>query len=155
SRNQVISTIILGFGALGLPLVLLLLVCAPALSSLILEDTRYRECLQIAIAASWFGMLCEVGFTYLRMLYLAKTFGAITTAQLGAALALNVYCVVYLQWDVLGIFYSTLVTQAAPGSLLSILILRQVGWHISFDLVRRLLAFGLPLVPPQIGLMLG
>jgi O-antigen/teichoic acid export membrane protein len=155
SRNRVISTIILGFGALGLPLVLLLLLCAPALSSLILEDKRYTECLQIAIAASWFGTLCEVGFTYLRMRYWAKQFVAITTAQLAAALALNVYFVVYLHLDVLGIFYSTLLTQAATGSLLAILILRRVGWHISFDLMRRLLAFGLPLVPPQIGLMLG
>src|SRR5206468_2026402 len=113
------------------------------------------RCLQIAVAASWFGMLCEVGYSYLRMRYQARLFVAITIAQLTTALSLNIILVAGLHWDILGIFYSTLFSQAATGLLLAIVILRRVGCHFSFEILRKLLAFGLPLVLPQIGLMLG
>src|SRR5438105_3195276 len=96
-RRRVISTVILGFGFLGLPLVLLLMALSRWICLGILEDDVYAFCLQIAIAAAWFGMLCEVGYTYLRMRYQARQFVIITTTQLVAALSLNVYFIVFLK----------------------------------------------------------
>jgi O-antigen/teichoic acid export membrane protein len=154
-RKRVISTVILGFGIIGLPIVLLLLALAPWICSGILDDRQYVLCLRVSIGSAWFGMLCEVGFTYLRMRYQAKQFVVITTLQLVAALSLNIYFLVYLGLGILGIFYSTLITQAMTGLLLAVLILRGTGIYVSIPCLKRLAAFGLPLVPPQIGQMLG
>ncbi|HEV3119076.1 MAG TPA: oligosaccharide flippase family protein [Gemmataceae bacterium] len=154
-RKRVISTVILGFGIIGIPIVLVLLAIAPWICLGILEDRQYILGLQVSIACAWFGMLCEAGFTYLRMRYQAKQFVIITTLQLVAALSLNIYFIVFLGLGILGIFYSTLITQAVTGLLLAGLILRGTGVYISIPLLKRLAAFGLPLVPPQIGLMLG
>jgi O-antigen/teichoic acid export membrane protein len=154
-RQRVVSTVILGFGVLGLPLVLLLMALAPWICIGLLEDPNYTLCLQIAFAATWFAMLCEVGYTYLRMRYKARLFVIITTAQLVLALSLNIYFVVFARLGILGIFYSTLISQGVTGITLAALILHGTGIRFSTTMLRKLVLFGLPLVPPHAGLMLG
>ena len=154
-RNLVVSSIIIGLGGIGIPLVVLFLDVSGFVSRVVLEEAQYGYYLQISIATVWFGMLCEVGYTFLRMLYMAKHFVAITTCQLIVALGLNIYFVVFLELDILGIFYSTLITQGLTGTVLSIAILKKVHPKLSMLALWHLIRFGLPLVPAQIGLMLG
>ncbi len=154
-RGEVVSTIIIGFGLIGVPIVLLFLGLAGTISKVILEEAQYGYYLQIAFVTVWFGMLCEIGYTYLRMLYKAKLFVVITTLQLSLALSLNIYFVVFLKLGILGIFYSTIITQGLTGILLSGAILKNVGLRVSFLVLWHLICFGLPLVPSRIGLMIG
>jgi len=154
-RKRVISTAIISLGVLALPLVLLLTASARWICIAVLDDAQYTRCLQIAMLATWFGMLCEIGYTYLRMRYQARLFVLITTAQLVLALTLNIYFIVGLQLGIQGIFYSTLITQTVTGLLLAAVILRSTGLQVSAEILKRLMAFGLPLVPPQIALTLG
>src|SRR5260370_29186084 len=114
-RKRVISTVIISLGILGLPIVFLLIAIARWICLAVLDDPQYTLCLQIALLATWFGMLCEIGYTYLRMRYQARLFVLITTAQLVLALTLNISFIVGLQLGILGIFYSTLITQAVTG----------------------------------------
>lgn len=154
-RNEVVSTVIVGFGLIGLPIVLLFLGLSEIISKVILEESQYGYYLQVAIAAVWFSMLCEIGYTYLRILYKAKLFVSITIAQLVIALSLNIYFVVFLKIGILGVFYSTLITQSLTGLTLSLSILNKVKLRISMPILWKLIKFGLPLVPSRIGLMLG
>lgn len=154
-RNEIVSTVIIGFGLIGVPIVLLFLGLAETISKVILEEAQYGYYLQIAFVTVWFGMLCEIGYTYLRMLYKAKLFVVITTFQLSLALSLNIYFVVFLKLGILGIFYSTIITQGLTGILLSGAILKNVGPRVSFPVLWHLICFGLPLVPSRIGLMIG
>ena len=150
ARNRLISSIVINFGLIGLPIVLVFLALSPTLCSVVLEDQHYLRCVQVVVITAWFGMLCEIGYTYLRMRYMAKSFVAITTLQLAAALGLNIYFLVYSKQDIIGIFYSTFITQGVAGFLLAVAILRHVGLHFSFRPLGRLLSFGVPLVPPQL-----
>jgi len=154
-RNRLVSTIIIGFGVIGIPIVLLFISISGSVSNIVLEEAQYKYYLQVAMAATWFGMLCEICYSYLRMLYMAKVFVALTTIQLIIALSLNIYFVVFLRLNILGIFYSTLITEGLIGITLSLLVLRKVGSHVSVSLLWNLMRFGLPLVPTRIGLMLG
>jgi len=154
-QNEVVSTVIIGFGLIAVPIVLLFLVLSGLISRLILEEPQFRYYIQVAIVTVWFGMLCEIGYTYLRILYKAKLFVTITILQLVIALSLNIYFVVFLRLDILGIFYSTLITQGLTGLVLSGAILRSVGTTVSLPVLRKLIRFGLPLVPSRIGVMLG
>jgi O-antigen/teichoic acid export membrane protein len=153
-RNRVVSTVLTGLAALGLPVVLLLLAISPLLCQWIVEAPEYDSCLQVAVITGWFGMLCDVGYTYLRMRYRAKTFVVITTGQLATALALNIYFVVVLHWGVFGIFCSTLITQALAGVSLAGMLVWETGWKFSPSVFNAIVRFGLPLVPPQIGWVL-
>ncbi len=125
------------------------------ISLIILDSPEYQYYLQLMIASVWVGLLCEIGFTYLRMRYLAKIFVSVTITQLALALGLNIYFIVYLRLDILGIFYSTLITQTLVALVLTFGILRKVGTSVSLSLLKDLIAFGLPLVPSRISLMLG
>ncbi len=154
-RREVVSTIIIGFGVIALPVILASLALAGLVSRVVMEDPHYRFFLQIAIVTVWFGMFSEIAFTYLRMLYLARTFVLLTTLQLIVALSLNIWFVVFERLGIRGIFYSNLIVQALTGLSLTVWILRRVGLHLSLPLLRDLLRFGVPLVPSRIALMLG
>jgi O-antigen/teichoic acid export membrane protein len=154
-RNRVVSTIVIGFGVIGIPFVLLFISISGVVSNIVLEEAQYKYYLQVAVAAVWFGMLCEICYSYLRMLYMAKIFVTLTTIQLIIALSLNIYFVVFLRLNILGIFYSTLITEGLIGITLSLIIMGKVGWGVSVSILWQLIKFGLPLVPTRIGLMLG
>ncbi len=154
-RNRIVSTIIIGFGAIGLVITLLLLALAGPLSLLIFEEPGYEHFLLISLSTLWFAMFCDIGYNYLRMRYKAKLFVTLTTFQLAMALSLNIYLVVYRRLGILGIFYSTLITEIVVGLGFAFVILARVGPHFSMPILRRLIAFGLPLVPSRIGSMLG
>lgn len=154
-RNQVVSTIIVGYSIIGVFLTLLFISISGIIATIVLESAQYRYYLQIAMAATWFSMLCEIGYSYLRMRYQAKTFVTFTTIQIVIALSLNIYFIVFLHLDILGILYSTLITQAIIGSILTFMILKKVGLKVTGSFLRSLIYFGLPLVPTRITMMLG
>jgi O-antigen/teichoic acid export membrane protein len=154
ARDRVVSTVVIGLAAIGLPIVLLLLLASPGLCRAVVEEPEYESCFRVAMLTAWFSMLCDVGYTYLRMRYRAKTFVLVTTGQLAAALALNIYFVVALGWGVFGIFCSTLITQGITGICLAVAMLWEVGWRFSPSVFGAIARFGLPLVPPQVGWIL-
>ena len=154
-RNTIISTLVIGLGAIGLPVVLLFMISAGSLAKLVMEGDECQLYLQIGLLSTWFALLAQIGFTYLRIRYMAKLFVTLTTIQLVIALSLNIYFIVFLNWDIFGIFLSTLISQAFVGVVLAGTILAKVGLHVSPQLLWRLIRFGLPLVPAQIGNMLG
>lgn len=153
-RNEVVSTIIVGFGMLAIPLIIIFISLSGILSRIVIEESTYRFCLQIAIVTVLFTMLCEISLTYLRMLYMAKLLVFVIALQLILSLSLNILFVVFLKLDILGIFYSTLIAQSLVGIVLSIVILGRVGIHVSPALLWRLVRFGFPLVPSRIGIFL-
>jgi O-antigen/teichoic acid export membrane protein len=155
ARNRVVSTIVGGFGLMGIPLVLLFVCLSKSIAEVVLKAPDYTYYLQLSTVTIWFGMLCEICYSYLRMQYMARAFVLTTVLQLALAMSLNIYFIVGLRLDILGVFYSTLITQGLTAAVLIIWILKETGLRISFPLLRRLVAFGLPLVPSRIGLTLG
>lgn len=154
-RRSVVSTIVLGFSAVGLPITLAFVLSAGLLSSIVSDEVKFRYYLQISFLSVWFAMLCEIGLTYLRMLYQARLFFVVALSQLIVALLLNVYFVVYARLDILGIFYSTLIVQGITGIVFMMAILKRVGVNFSWKMMKDLIALGFPLVPSRIGIMLG
>lgn len=154
-RNAVVSTVIIGFALIAIPIVALFWFSADVISSFVLEDQSYSYILQLSFVICWFGMLCDVGYSYLRMLYRAKLFVTLTTIQLILALSLNIWFVVFQKLNILGIFYSTLISQAIVGCMLAFWVLRTVGICFSKTLLFEIIKYGMPIVPSRIGLMLG
>ena len=154
-RNEVVSTVVIGFALIAIPIVGLFWVSSNVLSKLVLDEESYKYIMQLAFITCWFGMFCDVGYSYLRMVYRAKLFVLYTVLQLVIALSLNIWFVVYLKLNILGIFYSSLISQAVVGCIMTIWVLKQVGTRLSPKLLIEISKFGMPLVPSRIGLMLG
>lgn len=154
-RHQIISTILIGFSIVGITMTVILEASSGYATQLIWGEMSYDYYLQVALASLWFSMVCEIAFTYLRMRYLAKQFVIVTLLQTALALVLNVYFIVFMQIDILGVLYSTLISQGLVAVVLFALIVREVGTRVSWVTLWRLIRFGLPLGPARIALLLG
>lgn len=154
-QKEVVSTFILGFSLLAIPIISFFYAYSDSISRLVLDAPEYQYYFKIVLVTIWFGMLCEFGLTYLRMLYKAKLFILVTITQLVIALSLNIWFVVFQEMGILGIFYSGLITRSIVGLTMAAVILSKIGFRVNFSLFTDLVKFGLPLVPARIGLFLG
>lgn len=153
-RGRLISTVLVAPAVLGLPVVLLAVWFAEPLQGWIGLQSGYALYLRLALIASWFSMVSELGYAYLRLVYRSKTFVALTTFQILAAVSLNLWLVTGKQLGIWGILYSTLATQVVVGTVLTTAILWRVRSLPSFRELRELLGFGVHLVPSVVSLQL-
>ncbi|PLX44074.1 MAG: hypothetical protein C0609_06420 [Deltaproteobacteria bacterium] len=154
-RGVVVKTALLGIGGLGFIIIAILTLFSPLFTGVLFASGEYAWIFQVALVTVWFGLLVDICFTYLRMMYMARFFVIVTILKLFVALTLNIIFVVVLELDILGIFYSTIITQSLTGFFLCFYILRSVQGRVSFGLLKNMLLFGAPLVPARMGLMLG
>lgn len=154
-KDKVVSTSILGLALIGGPVVMSFFVFSKPIAQLLLDSSQYSYLLKIAIMAAWFTMLSDLGLSYLRMIYMSKIFVMVTTTQLILALSLNIWFIVYCKMGILGIFYSSLISQAFIGIILSLAILYRTKARLSGTILRQIVAFGVPLIPSRIGVMIG
>jgi O-antigen/teichoic acid export membrane protein len=153
-RRRLISTAIVGPALLSLPLIVLAILGADWLRRPVGLDAGYANYLRVALWTAWFSMLAEVGYSYLRMCYMSTTFVAVTTVQIAATVVLNVLFVVVFAWGIWGVLLATMLVQAAVGIAMAVIILARSRacpsvWHL-----RRLLGFGMHLVPATVMLQL-
>ena len=154
-RNTIVSTIILGFSIIGLPIVILLVLCSNYFSQLVISEIYYQNCIKIALITVWFGILNEIGLSYLRMRYMAKLFVFVTISQLIISLSLNIYFIVFLKLEIFGIFLSTFIAVGIISISMNIIILKKIKLNFNKKVLIELIKFGLPLIPVRLGLMIG
>jgi O-antigen/teichoic acid export membrane protein len=153
-RRRLVSTAILGPAVLSLPIIGLAILAADWLRSSLGIGPEYVNYLRLALVIAWFSMLAEVGLSYLRMCYMSRTFVAIVVFQIVVSVILNVWLVVVMGWGIWGILYSTMALQAGIGLVLSAIILGRTRAYPSWAHLRRLLGFGVHLVPSTVALQL-
>jgi O-antigen/teichoic acid export membrane protein len=153
-RRRLITTVILGPGLLSLPLIVLIMLSAGMIQPLLGIGPDFVVYLQLAILTAWFSMIAEIGYAYLRMRYFSKTFVAITVFQILSSVGLNLLLVVVFDQGIWGILYSTFAVQATVGVLMTLVILMNSRAWPSWRHLRRLLGFGVPLVPATVTLQL-
>jgi O-antigen/teichoic acid export membrane protein len=83
---------------------------------------------------------------FIRAIQNSKLFVLISLIKLSMLFPLNVYFVVILKMNVIGVIYSTLLTSFVIGLYLSIYIFRKTGFRFSISKCKRLIKFGYPLV---------
>ena len=153
-RRRLVSTVIFGNGMISLPIIVLIVFLAGRFYPLLGISLEYVNYLRLGLVAAWLSMLAEVGFVYLRMRYLSKLFVGITVFQILSSVLLNLMFVVVWQKGIWGILYSTLIVQGCVSVLLTTLVVWQTHARPSWIQLRRLLSFGLPLVPSVVTLQL-
>jgi O-antigen/teichoic acid export membrane protein len=153
-RRRLVSTAIVGPAVLSLPLIGLAIFTADWLRGPLGIGPEYVNYLRLALAIAWFSMLAEVGLSYLRMCYMSRTFLAIVVFQVVVSVVLNLWFVVGLGWGIWGILYSTMALQASIALALTTVIVGRTRAWPSFAHLRRLLGFGIHLVPSTVALQL-
>lgn len=93
----------------------------------------------------------EIPLTYLRAQQKSFKFVLINLARLIIQLSLNIYFIVFLNYGVLGVLYSGLISSLIIGAYLIISTFYETGFHFSLLKLRQLLIFGYPLIFSHFG----
>jgi len=129
---------------------LLLIPASPLLNRLIFDDTQWVGCVRLAVAGTLLSWFVDIPLTILRAQGKLRTFTTFSCLQLLSAVALKLALVVWLRLGVLGVVLSTFLNAALWGAILGVAVWRSAGLQLKSEWVRRLLAYGLPLVPAML-----
>jgi O-antigen/teichoic acid export membrane protein len=133
--------------AWGALLTFLLAVPAGAWSQLLTGDAGHADLVRIVAATLYAETLAIVPLTLMRMAERSVAFVSISVARFAATLVLSVIFVAWLDWGVRG----ALLGNAIPAAALVLLLLPEylvaTASRPSRNLLRRMLAFGLPFFP--------
>lgn len=149
-RNKVISSAYIGLGVIALPIAGLLMTLSGTFSELVLDDAGYRRVFMVAFASMGLGMMNEIGIAYYRTVQKSVVVTVISLIRLVADLSLNILFVVVLEWGVWGIFVATFISSLGVFLVQTPLVLKEVGYRFSLQVVKDLIKFGAPLIPSNI-----
>lgn len=116
-------------------------------SLLVIGDVQHSRFFIFIFATLAFDLCASVGNSYLKILEKSSLFIAVGLLQLVLGLGLNIYFLVVLKLGVQGVLYSMVIANGTACLILTVYMLRQVGFHFDFPKLKRLINFGLPLIP--------
>jgi O-antigen/teichoic acid export membrane protein len=151
-RFKVISTIVIlmiGLYAIGSTAGIL---SSQQLSDLVLADVPEGSFyFKLIFITFFFQSFTLVPLLFIKAQQRPVFFVSVSIARLMMQLSLNIYFVIFLKLQVLGVLYGTLLTQVAIGTFLLIYTFKNVGFHFSKKLATSLIAFGAPLIFANFG----
>lgn len=146
-RNLVVSTTLISYFAIAT----LILICAYPLARLIVfiifGSNDYVNLFVFAFAGLIFTLLFEIVVGYAVIRKKVWTYFSMALAKAMLFIACNIVLVVYIRLGVPGIIYATAGSLGVISVFLTILILRHTGLKFSWVLCKRMLLYGLPLIP--------
>jgi len=146
-KRVVISTAFLFLTATSAILTLLFVALAGSFSSLLFHSGEYTFHFRIIFLTLFCYTGVAIGLAVLMAREQPTRYALITISQAVISIALNIVFVVVLHKGVLGILEATLIAAAIIYLFLIAVLIRRAGFSFSRDELKRMLAFGLPLVP--------
>jgi len=152
-RDRVTSTAILFLAGVGGLIALAGALASPALAALLLHDAARAPLLQLTFGAVAFQAMLEIPLTRFRAEDRPLAFAAWTLARTGLGLVLNLTFIAALDLGVRGLALATLLASAVTATALCALTLRRTGLAFDASALRRMHAFGWPLIPGALALI--
>jgi O-antigen/teichoic acid export membrane protein len=146
-KKTVVSTAYLFLTATSALLTLLLISVAGSFSSLFFHSSEYAFYFRIIFLTLFCNTGIMIGLSVFRAREEPARYIMVTIAQVMLSLGLNITFVIALHKGVLGILEGNLITAASVYLVLLASIIRRAGFGFSSEELKRMLAFGLPLVP--------
>lgn len=150
-RNEVITTALLSTLALAAIPTGLLIYRADILSNLVFGEVQYSYFFQLLLATNYLDLILIIPMTVLTIQEKSRTYVGFSLLRMFLALSLNIYFVVILEYGVVGILYSSLISVSITVVFLGIAVLRKFRLRFSLDKAREMLKFGFPLVIAALG----
>ena len=145
-EQAVVSTGLIGTGALSAAVTGLFLVLAAPLGRAVLHSAAWTGLLQAAFVGMFLANLVEVALIYERIRERARFFLAYSLVMLALNLALNILFIGVLHLGVWGFVGSKLCITSVSCLYLLSRVAREVGWHWRSALVPQFARFGAPLI---------
>jgi len=116
-------------------------------SIFVFGSDAYEHFFPYIFASLGFELISSVCFTYIRILQRSGYFMFMSMLQLVVGLGLNIYLIVYLKLGVQGVVYSMVISNGMTACVLSAFTFWKVKVHFDFSKLKKLVKFGLPMIP--------
>jgi O-antigen/teichoic acid export membrane protein len=151
-KKRVISTVLATSLAVALPIVVLLALIPDRLSGLLLGSSAYGTLVLVGVAGGLGNALLQIGLSYERAIARSFRYVLYTVLKGGLSLALTVVLIVVLRKGALGLIAGLALPPLALGVAIYLQRAVQFSLRLYAPLARRVLDFGLPLVPMNLAM---
>jgi O-antigen/teichoic acid export membrane protein len=117
------------------------------ISIFLFESTKYGTILKISFFNVFFLIVNPLMFSTLRIEGKALQYSVIRLIQFVINLILNIYLIVYLEYGLISIFISQLVSSALVFIYFIPAYIRLSKIRLRFDIIKQMISFGIPLIP--------
>lgn len=145
-RRKTVSTAFLFVAGTGLATFVAGLFVIRPLSTLLLGPAVSSNYLMLSFTSFVFSYLGTMPRAYLRAREASGTFTLLETGGLFVILLLNIYFIAVLKLGAMGILWSSVIVYGVQAVGLSVWVLREAGIGFCGEKLRRMAAFGLPLI---------
>jgi O-antigen/teichoic acid export membrane protein len=146
-KKTIASTAFIYLTGTSAILSLLLIGLAGKFSSLLFHSAEYMSYFRIIFLTLFCDTGTQIGMSVLRAREEPFKYAVVTVARVLISVGLNIVFVVALHRGVLGILESGAITAVIIYLWLTFSVIRRAGFGFSTDELKRMLAFGLPLIP--------
>ena len=115
------------------------------------ENLRYFRIIFICLAIQNIYLVPEA---FLIAQKKSLLYSILSIGTLVSNLSLNIFFLVFMDMGVLGILLSMLITKVLNGLLVSAIAFRRVLYSFSLEKLKKILSFGMPLMPATVGLFI-
>lgn len=150
-KAETISTAAIAVVALAALAATAGIVSAPILSRWVIGEHGLPIYVRLFFLIYFFQNFAYVPLALIRAQNRSVLFVTINVVRLVSMLSLNVFTVVYAKMGIVGVMYSTLLTDGVLAVALTGFLLRQVGIRFSRDRVMAMVRFGSPMILWSLG----
>jgi O-antigen/teichoic acid export membrane protein len=144
--GTILIYLLLAAAVILLPLILLFDWIAP----LFITDASLGSLIRVALIGTLFDISSVIPFAIFRAEHRAKRYATLSFIRFFVSATLNIIAVVVLRKGALGVVYANLVTSILFFIICLVQTIRAIEWTLDLKLLRRLLIFGLPLIPSHL-----
>jgi len=151
-KQEVFTTALTFIFILSLVILGISEIFSTSISKFISGSTEYFKYFQIIFLCLAIQNIYLVPENFLIAQKKSVLYSILSIGTLVSNLSLNIFFLVIMKMGVFGILLSMLLTKALNGSVVSAISLRQVRYSFSWEKLKKIISFGMPLMPGMIGL---
>jgi len=146
-KRAVFSTALIFISIIGLAVLSLLFVNAKSVSEIFFKTANYSVYLKFVFASVFFNLFRLFGLAYLRSMEKPVHYSILNIVHFTFLVSFNIYHILILKQSILGVVKSSLFTAAILFVIVLTTVFKNIGFSFSKAILKRLLHFGIPIVP--------
>ncbi|MBC8182064.1 oligosaccharide flippase family protein [candidate division KSB1 bacterium] len=146
-KRAIFSTALIFISTIALFVLSLLFFNAEAVSKIFFKTTNYSVYLKFVFGSVFFNLFRLFGLAYLRSLEKPVHYSILNIVHFTFLVSFNIYHILILKQSILGVVKSSLFTAAILFVVVLTTVFKKVGFSFSKDALKKLIHFGMPIVP--------
>jgi O-antigen/teichoic acid export membrane protein len=146
-KRAIFSTSLIFISIIAFFVLSALFINAGALSQIFFRSADYSVYLKIVLVSVFFNLFRLLGLAYLRALEKPIHYSILNIIHFTLLVSLNIYHIVILKQSILGVVKSSVITAGVLFLIVITTVFRNVGFTFSTSILKKLMHFGMPMVP--------